>query len=272
MNNTGSKYLFQCWNNPYNEYEVISYLPERKMTQLILFTETENGTCVLLSQRINPNRNFYLKYNGPGGKAIHEKNENMETCVIRECFEEAEIVLRNGKLLKIFEKTCYSTKEWIAENCLQKEACYIVTLAIYIHPLEELPRDVEPHILGPWQLYKMEDLLKNRNCLVPVLEENIELINEKIKTYEQKILELPMNTVELEEINIKMKVEKQPRRIQESFNFLNDIETEIPEEEVPEIEEDQFPTYALNFGKLSSYEIQTLIRYKKKIQNINRPL
>src|SRR6185312_13110753 len=103
-------------------------------------------------------------------------------------------------------------------------------------------------------------------------EENIELINEKIKTYEQKILELPTNTIELEEINIKMKVEKQPRRIQESFNFLNDIETEIPEEEVPEIEEDQFPTYALNFGKLSSYEIQTLIRYKKKIQNIIRPL
>ncbi|RIB09108.1 hypothetical protein C2G38_2209791 [Gigaspora rosea] len=221
------------------------------MIQLILFTEGENGTCVLLSQRIDPNRNFYLKLNRSGGKAIHEKNENMKACVIRECFEEAEI---------------------IAENCLQKEACYIVTLAIYIHPLEEQPKNAEPHILGPWHLYTIEDLLKHRNCLIPILEENIELINIKIKTYEQEISELPMNTLELEEINIKMRVEKQPRRIQESFNFLNDIEIEIPEEEIPKIEDEQFPTYALNFGKLSLYEIQTLIKYKKKIQNAIRPL
>ncbi|RIB27291.1 hypothetical protein C2G38_2160878 [Gigaspora rosea] len=47
---------------------------------------------------------------------------------------------------------------------------------------------------------------------------------------------------------------------------------EIPEEETPEIEEEQFPVYALNFGKLSSYEIQTLIKYKKKIQNAIRLL
>src|SRR6185437_15853686 len=220
MNNIGNEYLFQYWNNPYNKHEIISYLPERKMTQLILFTETENGTCVLLSQRINPNKDFYLKLNGPGGKAMHEKNENMEACVIRECFEEAEIVLRNKKLLKIFERTCYSTKEWVAENCLQKEACYIVTLAIYIHPLEEPPKHVEPHILGPWYLYKMEDILKHRNELIPVLEENIELINEKIKTYEQDILELTINAHRLEEINIR--IGKQPQRVQESFNFLND--------------------------------------------------
>ena len=61
-------------------------------------------------------------------------------------------------------------------------------------------------------------------------------------------------------------------RTQESFSFLNDIEIEIPEEEVPEIVNEQFPILALNFGKLSSFEIQTLIKYKKKIQNIIRPL
>src|SRR6185437_5005572 len=111
MNNIGNENLFQYWNSPYNKNEIISYLPERKITQLILFTEVENEICILLSQRINPNKDFYLKLNGPGGKAIYEKNENMEACVIRECFEEAEIVLRNEKLLKIFEETCYLTKE-----------------------------------------------------------------------------------------------------------------------------------------------------------------
>ncbi|RIB08849.1 hypothetical protein C2G38_315909 [Gigaspora rosea] len=130
------------------------------MTQLILFTEIENEICILLAQRINPNKDFYLKLNGPGGKAIHEKNENMEACVIRECFEETEIVLRNEKLVKIFKETCYSTKELITENCLQKEAYYIVTLAIYLHPLEESPKQTEPHTLGPWHLYKIKDLFK----------------------------------------------------------------------------------------------------------------
>ncbi|RIB10726.1 hypothetical protein C2G38_2205335 [Gigaspora rosea] len=149
------------------------------MTQLILFTEIENETCILLVQRINLNKDFYLKLNGPEGKAIHEKNENMDVCVIKECFEEAEIVLRNEKLLKIFEETCYLTKEWIAENCLQKEANYIVTLAMYIHPLEEPPKYTKLHTLGPWHLYKIKDLLKHRNELVPILEENIELIDEK---------------------------------------------------------------------------------------------
>ncbi|RIB19499.1 hypothetical protein C2G38_2306886 [Gigaspora rosea] len=139
------------------------------MTQLILFAEIENETCILLAQRINPNKDFYLKLNGPGGKAIYEKNENIDVCVIRECFEEAEIVLRNEKLLKIFEETCYSTKEWRAEPCLQKEAKYIVTLAIYLHPLEEPPKHTEPHTLGPWNFYKIKVLLKHRNELVPIL-------------------------------------------------------------------------------------------------------
>ncbi|RIB04800.1 hypothetical protein C2G38_2221360 [Gigaspora rosea] len=197
------------------------------MTQLILFTEIENETCILLAQRINPNKDFYLKLNGPGGKANHEKNENIDVCVIRECFEEAEIVLRNEKLLKIFEETCYSTKEWRAEPCLQREA-------------------------------------------IPILEENIELIDGKIKAYEQDVLDLPINAQKLEEI--KMKMEKQPQRTQETLNFLNDIELEIPEEEIPEILDEQFPVLALNFGKLSSYEIQTLIKYKKRIQESIRPL
>ncbi|RIB14356.1 hypothetical protein C2G38_2195395 [Gigaspora rosea] len=164
----------------------------------------ENETCILLAQRINPNKDFYLKLNGPGGKAIHEKNENIDVCVIRECFEESEIVLRNEKLFKIHKETYYSTKEWKAEPCLQKEASYIVTLAIYLHPLEESPKYTEPHTLGPWNLYKMEDLLKHRNELVPVLEENIELINGKIKAYEQDILNLSINAQKLEEIKIKI--------------------------------------------------------------------
>ncbi|RIB02434.1 hypothetical protein C2G38_2227842 [Gigaspora rosea] len=140
------------------------------MTQLILFTEIENEICILLAQRINLNKDFYLKLNGPRGKAIHEKNENMEACVIRECFEEAEIVLRNEKLVKIFEET-----------------------SIYLHPLEEPPKQTELYTLGPWHLYKIKDLLKHQNELVPVLGENIELIDGKIKTYEQDVLELPIN-------------------------------------------------------------------------------
>ncbi|RIB11761.1 hypothetical protein C2G38_2202614 [Gigaspora rosea] len=208
------------------------------MTQLILFEEIENETCILLAQRINPNKDFYLKLNGPGGKAIHEKNENTD----------------NGKQNPVYKK----------------EASYIVTLAIYLHPLEEPPKHTEPHTLGPWNLYKMKDLLKHRNELVPILEENIELIDGKIKAYEQDILNLPINEQKLEEI--KIKIEKQPQRTQETFNFLNDIELEIPEEEIPEIVDKQFPVLALNFGKLSSYEIQTLIKYKKKIQESIRPL
>ncbi|RIB08583.1 hypothetical protein C2G38_2211321 [Gigaspora rosea] len=217
------------------------------MTQLILFTEIENETCILLAQRINLNKDFYLKLNGPRGKAMHEKDVNIDVCVIKECFEEAEIVLRNEKLLKILEET-----------------------SIYLHPLEELPKQTEPHTLGLWYLYKMKDLLKHRNELVPILEENIELINGKIKAYKQDVLDLPINVQKLEEI--KMKMEKQPQRTQETFNFLNDIELEIPEDEIPEIIDKQFPVLALNFGKLSSFEIQTLIKYKKRIQESIRPL
>ena len=62
---------------------------------------------------------------------------------------------------------------------MQKEACYIVTQAIYIHPLEEPPKHTKPYTLGPWYLYKIEDILKHQNELIPVLEENIELIDEK---------------------------------------------------------------------------------------------
>ena len=114
MNNIGNENLFQYWNSPYNENEIISFLPERKMTQLILFTEIENETCILLAQRINPSKNFYLKLNGPGGKAIHEKNENIDVCVIRECFEEVKIVLSNEKLLKIFATRPKSGKQNLA--------------------------------------------------------------------------------------------------------------------------------------------------------------
>ncbi|RIB12610.1 hypothetical protein C2G38_2200169 [Gigaspora rosea] len=132
------------------------------------------------------------------------------------------------------------------------------------------PKHIEPHTLGPWNLYKMKDLLKHRNELIPILEENIELIDGKIKAYEQDVLDLPINAQKLEGIKIKM--EKQPQQTQKTFNFLNDIELEIPEEEIPEIVDEQFPVLALNFGKLSSFEIQTLIKYKKKIQELIRPL
>ncbi|RIB18619.1 hypothetical protein C2G38_2184093 [Gigaspora rosea] len=167
---------------------------------------------ISILEQINPNKDFYLKLNGPGGKAIHEKDENID-----------------------------------------KEARYIVTLAIYLHPLEEPPKHTEPCTLGPWYLYKIKDLLKHRNELVPILEENIELIDGKIKAYEQDVLDLPINVQKLEEIKTKM--EKQLQQTQETFNFLNDIELEIPEEEIPEIVDEQFPVLALNFGKLSSYEI-----------------
>jgi len=63
MNDIGNENLFQYWNSPYNENKIISYLPEQKMTQLILFTEVENEICILLSQRINSNKDFYLKLN-----------------------------------------------------------------------------------------------------------------------------------------------------------------------------------------------------------------
>ncbi|CAG8624318.1 30608_t:CDS:2 [Gigaspora margarita] len=69
--------------------------------------------------------------------------------------------------------------------------------------------------------------------LLPVLEESIELINNKIKTYKQKILELSINAQKLEDLKLKKK--KQPQQNQESMNFLNDIKIKIPEEEVPKI-------------------------------------
>src|SRR5260364_40492 len=107
--------------------------------------------------------------------------------VIRECFEETEIVLRNEKLLKVFEQSYYSTQEWKAENCTQKEASYIVTLAIFIYLLGELkPQYTEPETLGPWHIYKITDVTRHRKELVPVLEENIELITKEIKTYEKR--------------------------------------------------------------------------------------
>ncbi|RIB14929.1 hypothetical protein C2G38_2193705 [Gigaspora rosea] len=229
--------------SPYYQAQPEKEKQERLQNSYIKFLEE------LYEKQDKSEQRLLFKTKWTGGKAIHEKNENMEACVIRECFEEAEI---------------------IAENCLQKEAYYIVTLAICLHPLEEPPKQTEPHTLGPWHLYKIKDLLKHRNELVPILEENIELIEGKIKTYEQDVLELPINIQKLEEIKIKM--EKQPQRTQETFNFLNDIDLEIPEEEIPEIMDEQFPVLALNFGKLSSYEIQTLIKYKKKIQESVRPL
>ncbi|RIB07144.1 hypothetical protein C2G38_2215310 [Gigaspora rosea] len=158
----------------------------------------------------------------------------------------------------------------VAANSLYADIIENIILTIYLHPFEEPPKHTEPHTLGPWNLYKIKDLLKHQNELVPILRKNIELIDGKIKAYEQDILDLPINAQKLEEIKIKM--EKQPQRTQETFNFLNDIDLEIPEEEIPEIMDEQFLVLALNFGKLLSYEIQTLIKYKKKIQESIRPL
>ncbi|RIB02202.1 hypothetical protein C2G38_2228473 [Gigaspora rosea] len=58
-------------------------------------------------------------------------------------------------------------------------------------------------------------------------------------------------------------MEKQPQRTQETFNFLNDIDLEIPEEEIPEILDKQFP-------KKIQESIRPLRRIEHKIQTIEK--
>src|SRR5260364_266258 len=54
--------------------------------------------------------------------------------------------------------------------------------------------------------------------------------------------------------------------------FLKDIDMEIPFEQLPEINEEEIPVMDLKPERLSSYEIQVLIKYKKKLQTIVQPL
>ncbi|CAG8806620.1 8078_t:CDS:2, partial [Gigaspora margarita] len=49
--------------------------------------------------------------------------------------------------------------------------------------------------------------------------------------------------------------------------FLQDINIEIPFDQLPEIDE-EFPVMDLKLEKLSSYQIQILVKYKKKLQAI----
>ncbi|CAG8512562.1 37158_t:CDS:1, partial [Gigaspora margarita] len=54
--------------------------------------------------------------------------------------------------------------------------------------------------------------------------------------------------------------------------FLNDIKVEILEELLPEIDNNNLLEIEAQFRKLTSYNIQALVKYKKKIQNIMQPL
>ncbi|CAG8849917.1 35964_t:CDS:1, partial [Gigaspora margarita] len=84
------------------------------------------------------------------------------------------------------------------------------------------------------------------------------LIQRKINEYEQEILDLAFIIEYKQQLTTqKRKAEKSKNQI-ESKIFLNDIEIEIPFEELLEINKENFPVMELKFEKLSSYEIQTL--------------
>ncbi|CAG8839903.1 35022_t:CDS:1, partial [Gigaspora margarita] len=92
----------------------------------------------------------------------------------------------------------------------------------------------------------------------PVLEENIELIQKEINTYEQKILDSAIIIEYQQQLTTqKQKAEKLKNQIETKI-FLNDINIEIPFEKLPEINEENFPVTELKIEKLSSYEIQIL--------------
>ena len=90
-------------------------LPRRMMTQAIPFTTIENIDYILLAQRINLNKSFFGTLNGMGGKGkLNEYGipvETIEATAHREIFEEAQLVVKNEKLIKIQENSYYSDQE-----------------------------------------------------------------------------------------------------------------------------------------------------------------
>ncbi|CAG8789029.1 12324_t:CDS:2, partial [Gigaspora margarita] len=100
----------------------------------------------------------------------------------------------------------------------------------------------------------------------PILEENIELIKEEIDTYEQKILEQVTENNEQQTLLLRLKERKQ-RNQSTTKLFLNDIEIEVPYEQLQEITEADFPILELKFDKLSSCEIQTSQLQNKNTQS-----
>ncbi|CAG8844536.1 24337_t:CDS:1, partial [Gigaspora margarita] len=91
----------------------------------------------------------------------------------------------------------------------------------------------------------------------PILEENIELIQEKINTYEQEISDSTFIIEYKQQISTKQKEAKKTRNQLETKTFFKDINIEIPFDQLPEIDE-EFPIMDLKLEKLSSYEIQIL--------------
>ncbi|CAG8829929.1 37112_t:CDS:1, partial [Gigaspora margarita] len=55
-------------------------------------------------------------------------------------------------------------------------------------------------------------------------------------------------------------------------NFLNYVKKEVPENKLPELEDQEFPKIEQRIKRLLLYEIQVLIKYKKQIQAITEPL
>ncbi|CAG8712289.1 2541_t:CDS:2, partial [Ambispora leptoticha] len=72
-----------------------------KFAQIAIFDWNAQGIPVVyLSQRINPNKEYYSWYNLPGGKQ-NNPDEKFEEIIIRETLEETGIILYQEKLLEV---------------------------------------------------------------------------------------------------------------------------------------------------------------------------
>ncbi|CAG8856580.1 5388_t:CDS:1, partial [Gigaspora margarita] len=91
----------------------------------------------------------------------------------------------------------------------------------------------------------------------PILEKNIEIIQEKINTYEQEISDSTFIIEYKQQISSKQKEAEKTRNQLETKIFLQDINIEIPFDQLSEINE-EFPVMDLKFERLSSYQIQIL--------------
>ncbi|CAG8713255.1 35051_t:CDS:2, partial [Gigaspora margarita] len=92
----------------------------------------------------------------------------------------------------------------------------------------------------------------------PILEENIELIQEKINSYKQEISDSTFIIEYKQQISTKQREAEKTRNQLETKTFLKDINMKIPFDLLPEIDE-EFPIMDLKLEKLSSYEIQILL-------------